>query len=295
MNEFKTYHPIVNLVYFALVIGFSCFFMHPVCLGISLVCAFAYSAMQKGGSLAKRSLIYILPMLGIMALLNPVFNHKGATILGYLPSGNPLTMESIIYGFAAAVMLISIICWFSCFSEVMTSDKIVYLFGRVLPSVSLVFSMTLRFVPKFTAQLKAIVNVQKCLGRDMTGGSIVKRAKCGLSALSAATTWALENAVDTADSMKSRGYGLSGRTAFSIFRFDSRDKALFIAVMLLGIYVLFGSLNGVVHFSYFPYLSGAEPSLYGLSVFAAYTALCLCPVIIELWEVRRWKITESKM
>lgn len=295
MNEFKTYHPIVNLVYFALVIGFSCFFMHPVCLGISLVCAFAYSAMQKGGSLAKRSLIYILPMLGIMALLNPVFNHKGATILGYLPSGNPLTMESIIYGFAAAVMLISIVCWFSCFSEVMTSDKIVYLFGRVLPSVSLVFSMTLRFVPKFTAQLKAIVNMQKCLGRDMTGGSIVKRAKCGLSALSAATTWALENAVDTADSMKSRGYGLSGRTAFSIFRFDSRDKALFIAVMLLGIYVLFGSLNGVVHFSYFPYLSGAEPSLYGLSVFAAYTALCLCPVIIELWEVRRWKITESKM
>ena len=295
MNEFKTYHPIVNLVYFALVIGFSCFFMHPVCLGISLVCAFAYSAMQKGGSLAKRSLIYILPMLGIMALLNPVFNHRGATILGYLPSGNPLTMESIIYGFAAAVMLISIICWFSCFSEVMTSDKIVYLFGRVLPSVSLVFSMTLRFVPKFTSQLKAIVNVQKCLGKGMTGGSIVKRAKCGLSALSAATTWALENAVDTADSMKSRGYGLSGRTAFSIFRFDSRDKALFIAVMLLGIYVLFGSLNGVVHFSYFPYLSGAELSLYGLSVFAAYTALCLCPVIIELWEVRRWKITESKM
>ena len=48
MNEFKTYHPIVNFVYFVFVIGFSCFFMHPVCLVISLVSGFSYSVMLKG-------------------------------------------------------------------------------------------------------------------------------------------------------------------------------------------------------------------------------------------------------
>ena len=43
MNEFKTYHPIVNFTYFAFVIVFSCFFMHPACLVISLVSGFLYS------------------------------------------------------------------------------------------------------------------------------------------------------------------------------------------------------------------------------------------------------------
>ena len=35
---------------------------------------------------------------------NPAFDHEGATLLAYLPSGNPLTLESIAYGVAAAVM-----------------------------------------------------------------------------------------------------------------------------------------------------------------------------------------------
>ncbi len=38
-------------------------------------------------------------------------------------------------------------------------------------------------------------------------------------------TWSLENAIETADSMRARGYGLPGRTSFSIYRFDSRDSS----------------------------------------------------------------------
>ena len=45
-----------------------------------------------------------------------------------------------------------------------------------------------------------------------------------MRALSVTVTWALENAVVTADSMKSRGYGLPGRTAFARQRFDGRDR-----------------------------------------------------------------------
>ena len=129
MNEFKTYHPIVNFTYFILVIGFSCVFMHPICLVISLVCGFTYSVMLKGKKAVKTNLVYMLPTLLIAALINPAFNHEGVTIIKYLPSGNPLTLESIAYGLAAAVMIVSVICWFSCYNEVMTSDKFIYLFG----------------------------------------------------------------------------------------------------------------------------------------------------------------------
>ncbi len=294
-NEFKTYHPIVNFIYFVFVIGFSMFFMHPVCLAVSLICGFTYSVLIKGKKSIKTNLVYMLPMMVIMALLNPAFNHEGVTIIGYLPSGNPLTLESVVYGFCAAVMIASVICWFSCYNEIMTSDKFIYLFGRIIPSLSLILSMTLRFVPKFSVQLKVVTNAQRCIGRDVSNGTLIRRAKNGLSILSIMATWALENAATTADSMKSRGYGISGRTAYSIFTFDKRDRTALLYILFLGTYTLVGNLTGEIYFRYFPSMKIAELSFWGVSCFIAYIALCMCPIIIEVWEARKWKAIKSKI
>ncbi|MBR3996579.1 MAG: energy-coupling factor transporter transmembrane protein EcfT [Clostridia bacterium] len=295
MNEFKTYHPIVNFTYFVIVIGFSCFFMHPVCLGISLVSGFTYSVMLKGKKAIKTNLVYMLPMILMMAFINPAFNHEGVTILQYLPSGNPLTLESIVYGLCAAIMIVSVICHFSCYNEVMTSDKFIYLFGKIIPAMSLIMSMTLRFVPKFATQLKVVTNAQRCMGRDVSNGNIIKRVKNGLNILSIMTTWSLENAIETADSMKARGYGIPGRTAFSIFTFDKRDRKALAFILLLGIYTFVGSLLGKIAFRFFPSMKLAEVSVFGISVFVAYLLLCSSPIIIELWEVRKWKALRSKI
>lgn len=295
MDEFKKYHPIVNFTYFIFVIGFSCFFMHPLCLVISLVSGFAYSVALKGKKQTKTNLIYMLPMIFLMALINPLFNHEGVTILTYFPSGNPLTLESLIYGFCAGMMIVSVICHFSCYNEVMTSDKFIYLFGKIIPSISLIISMTLRFVPKFSSQLKAVANAEKCMGRGVSNGNIIKRAKCGLTILSIMTTWSLENAIDTADSMKARGYGLKGRTSFSIFKFDKRDKKALFWMLFLVIFILSANFTGTMHFSYFPFVSGSDISLFSVSVFIAYFIFCIYPLIIELWEVRRWKLLRSKI
>ena len=66
----------------------------------------------------------------------------------------------------------------------MTSDKFVYLFGRIIPALSLVLSMTLRFIPKFQAQIHTVSNAQRCVGRDVSDGSLLQRAKHGLTILS---------------------------------------------------------------------------------------------------------------
>ncbi len=294
MNEFKTYHPIVNFVYFVFVIGFSCFLMHPMCLAMSLACGFSYLVFLKGRG-ALKNLIYMIPMIMAMALINPLFNHKGVTTLMYLPSSNPLTLESIIYGISAATMIACVICWFNCYNEVMTSDKFIYLFGKVIPSLSLVLSMTLRFVPRFISQLKKLSDAQKCIGRDITGGNIIQRAKHGISILSAMITWAFENSIETADSMKSRGYGMPKRTAFSVFRLDKRDKRALACIVALGIYTFYGNITGKMYFVYFPSVKMTELSPMGISVFLAYFILCMCPMIIELWEVIRWQYIKSKM
>lgn len=295
MNEFKNCHPAVNFAYFTVVILFSMFFMNPMCLMISVLCSFIYSVMLKGMRAVKFNLVYMLPLFVFSALINPAFNHKGMTILTYLPSGNPLTLESIIYGLAAAGMIVSVICWFSCYNAVMTSDKFIYLFGKIIPSLSLVLSMMLRFIPRFNEHLREVRAAQKGIGADFSSGNILKRFRNGVKIMSAMLTWAFENSVETADSMKSRGYGLPGRTAFSIYSLDKRDVILLLYIMFLAVYIIFGSAAGGLYFSYFPALKGAELSLFGASLFCAYFMICITPVVIEIWEMKKWKSIEQKI
>ncbi len=291
MREFKTFHPIVNFSYFIAVILFSMFYMHPVCLAISFCTSFVYSIMLDGTRALKFNILYMIPMLILTAIMNPVFNHEGVTILAYLPDGNPLTLESVCYGIAAAVMLITVICWFSCYNKIITSDKFIYLFGRIMPSLSLIFSMILRFVPRFKEQLRQISIGQKCIGNDASEGNILKRIKCSIKILSIMVTWSLENAVETADSMKSRGYGLPGRTSFSNFVFDNRDKWVMFCILILSFYLFTGTLYGQVQYKYFPLMEGE----YNISIFCAYFILCSIPISIECVEALKWKFIESQI
>ena len=295
MNEFKSCHPIVNFLYFFLVIGFTMFLMHPVSLGITLFCAILYSFVLKGKRKALKSMGVAVFVILFTAILNPLFSHYGVTVITYLPTGNPLTAESCYYGIAAGVMLSSVLLYFSCSNMVLTSDKFTYLFGRIIPKLSMVFSMILRFVPTLISRLKEISAVQKTLGRDISKGGIIKRIKCGIKILSILITWSLENAIETADSMKSRGYGLSGRTSYTIFKLEKRDKLMLLSMGILSAVILWGILSGKLNYSYFPVLYTEKLSFLSLCMHTAYLFLCLTPVLLEWRETVRWNVIKSKI
>lgn len=288
-DTFSSYHPIINFLYFALVLVYTMFFMHPVSTLISLASSMAYAVYLNGKKAVRFSLRYLLPMMLLAAVINPAFNHEGATILTYLPSGNPLTLESIFYGISAAVMLSAVITWFSCYTAVMTSDKFVYLFGRIIPALSLVLSMTLRFVPKFKDQFRVVSEAQRCIGRDASAGTLLQRMKNAVTILSIMVTWSLENAIETADSMRSRGYGLPGRTAFSIYRFDGRDKTALLWLCFCGVYIFAGWCVGALDWRYYPTMKGVLTGAFPISFQIVYLALCLTPVILNRTEDRKWK------
>jgi len=293
-DTFSTYHPIVNFTFFCAVISFSMVFLHPVFLIISMSGAFVYAVSLNGRRTLKFALIFLLPMMLIAGAVNPLFNHRGVTILRYI-GDNPLTLESILYGVAIALMFGAVILWFSCVNVVMTSDKLMYLFGRLMPSLSMIFSMVLRFVPKFKAQIRLISNSQKCIGRDISDGTLRERASHGIKILSVMISWALENAIDTADSMRSRGYGLPGRSSFGIYRFDSRDRVALIFFGLLILLVFSGGVAGENNIQYFPSISTGTVTIFSLSIFTGYTLLCFAPVIINVWEAIKWRRLQSKI
>lgn len=294
-DRFSKYHPVVNFMYFTLVIGFSMVLNHPLAQSISLLCALIYAIQADGIKAVLFSLKWCLPVFLMTALINPAFSHEGTTVLLYLPSGNPLTLESILYGLSSGMLLVTIMLWFVSFNRVITSDKFIYLFGRAIPAMSLVLSMTLRFIPKFKSQLTSVVEAQKCLGRDVSQGSILHRTRIAITILSIMITWSLENAIESADSMKSRGYGLKGRTAFSIYRFDDRDKMALLYLGFCGFYLLAGTLASAFGFRYFPSIHYVGLNTVTLSFQFVYLSLCIMPVMLNWAEEKKWKAIRSKM
>ena len=294
-DGFQKYHPLVNFLYFALVIGFSMVLNHPLAQGISLLCAVIYAVQTEGKKAVLFTFRWCLPIMLLTAFMNPAFSHEGITVLLYFPTGNPLTLESILYGLSSGVMIATVMLWFLNFNRVVTSDKFIYLFGRVIPSLSLVLSMTLRFIPKFKAQMNAVVDAQKSIDRDVSAGSLWRRTKIAITVLSIMVTWSLENAIETADSMKSRGYGLKGRTAFSIYRFDDRDKMALLYLGFCGFYLLSGMIVSAFGFRYFPSIRYTEANPVTLSFQFVYFILSLMPVVLNWAEDNKWKAIHSKM
>ncbi len=294
-DTFSTFHPVVNIVYFIGTIGFAMFMMQPICMLISFSSALIYANYIRGRKATYNHMKIILPMIIISGVLNPIFNHEGGTVLIYLKDGNPLTLESIAFGIATAVMIGTVILWFSCYNYVMTSDKFIYLFGRIIPALSLIISMALRLVPRFKSQLRIIINAQRNMGRDVNLGSVFSRIKNGLKILSILITWALEDTIETGDSMKSRGYGLLGRTSFSIYTFDKRDK-LVLAFLIINIsMIMIGIYFKGIYFRYFPTLKGDWLSAYAIGIYIHYTLFLNAPIIHNIWEDKKWKALKSKI
>lgn len=286
MRKFESYNPYIILLHFVLIIGICMLVMHPVIQAISLICGLVYCGMILGKKKLINRLLFLVPVMVITMVINPLFNHRGVTVLGYFPSGNPLTLESALFGVFSGVMLASVICWFSCFNSIFKSDKILYVLGRIAPSVSLVLSMTLRFVPRFLRHAEDVLNAQKALGRDIKKGSIADRLGIASDVLSAMTSWSLENSVETANSMKCRGFGTGKRTFFSIFSFDKNDGLLLVTDVILFIVFIVAYRN--FDFSYYPVFDFSV-DLIGAVVVLVYGVICLMPVLIDFLEVRRWK------
>ncbi len=285
-------HSALLFAYYALVLAVTMLVLHPAYILLSALGAGAYLVSIAGWGALGRRLRWVLPLVLIAVAFNLAFNHRGATALWYLHNGNAVTLESLVFGLCAGGMLAAAVLWFSSFHLVFTSEKLMALSGRFAPALSLLFAMTLRFVPRLTRQMKRIWTAQAAMDGQTGFFASMRRAA---ATVSIAATWALEGAVTTADSMRVRGSGLTGRTHFHRERWTRRETVLLLALCVLAALVFAGAAAGSAMETFYPTLDFARPTPRNLLSWCGFGLLCFAPWILNGREALRWRRCRSNI
>lgn len=293
MTKFEQFHPIALLLYYIVVLMIGMFTLHPILIGVTALAGFLFFASMSFRKEIIGSLLFYAFLFLLITITNPMFSHNGKTILFFM-NGKPMTLEAFLYGAAIAVMLIGILYWCKCYNLVMTSDKFIYLFGKMIPKMSLILSMAFRFIPVFRVQAKKIRMVQRSMGLYATD-SLLDRFIGSIRVFSSLLTWALENAIETADSMKARGYGLKGRTNYSIFTFQIRDGILIGLTLSAIILFLTGYHFGYLDFYYYPAISDITITVKTVWQYLILLLFMLIPFLIEVKGRIQWKLLKSRI
>ncbi len=279
--KFDSYHPTINFIYFAAVIICTIGFNHPVFLAISYTSAFAYSVKLNG----RRGLIFdlvLIPLMLLYVLWYSYYTHFGVTVLRHNIFGNEITLESIVYGVVIAVTVSAVLMWLSCFFAVVSSDKVMYMFGRISPKLSLFLSILFRSVPRIKQMARSIEISQEGVGRGIRQGGIRRRIINLVRLISILITWTLENFIESTRSMKCRGYSLKGRTAFSLYRFDDRDRGFVVTICLCLTLLVMAILLDQVTILYDPEIIFNRMTPISGVFYAAYAALLFLPVGLQI-------------
>ena len=289
---FMRLHPFVNMAYFLILVFITMFCQHPVLLCITGITCFFYSVYLGGYAQFKQN-VMLLPVMFLLSFVNPIFNHRGEHVLFYIGK-NPITLEAFLYGLVATGMIYDMILLFSIFQKVMSSDKIICVFSKILPVGSLLFTMTLRFVPMYKEQLSKMKAAQRGIG-FVEGKKRIQKIQNGVELVSGLLTWALENALETAQSMKARGFGLTGRTYYGRLDMTRLDWQL-MCIMGVDMLVVFLALTqGVFTISYYPTVEWHGFDKLSVLSYTVFFVLSALPIIIDGKEEVTWNYLKQKI
>jgi energy-coupling factor transport system permease protein len=282
-------HPFTMLAYFMGYALLSLLLLHPIYLltGIAGITLINYSIDRN------RHLRGFLPyylVTGItVALVNPLFTHRGRHILFYFLN-QPVTAESVVYGITMMLSLLNILICFAAYNQEMTSGRFLFLFSRAFQKTGLLLMLSIRFVPLFKRRMEEIRMVQMTRGINPLEGTLRKRIRDGALLLQILITWSLEEALQTADSMKARGYGIrSKRGSYMPYRLRSQDLLTLGLLLVSGGVCLAGWLSGYGTLAIYPILRWHSFTHIQWVIYCCFILFTLTPILIKGKEAQKWK------
>lgn len=253
---------------------------------ISGVCILLLIILQGKYSKINNILKMAVPISIMIILFNTLFTNYGTTRI-YIIGNYFITLEAFIYGIIMACTLLLVTLTFIAYNNYVSYQDMLYVFSKKYPNLSMVIIMALRFVPLIKSRYSELSELNNLKNRNGNLSYIEKLSEI-IHTFGLVIAWSLEEAVQTASSMKARGYNTSKRTSYLYYDINLIDILLSIIIISCAIISIIGYFNGFGHINVYPSFNFNFNQISLNIYFLAYIILLLPFIIIELEERILW-------
>lgn len=275
MDLFAGRHPVVILGYYVTALVLMLLIGHPLLFALTAGLMFINRLFQVGGRQSLRSFCYSVGTFFLCLIINPLFNHRGVTLVCQF-GDTRITQEAILYGGHMALLLLASLFLFACFSQVMTAEKIMSLTGKRLPSFSMLFTMILRTVPKVRHDFQSMTELH---------GNRPKVWSALLGVI-------LEDSAERSIAMKYKRYGEKKRSHYFEKKPDMQDCLMMVCLCGMVGYFVWRIAAGRPSIRYFPSLHMDSISRWEWCLYLFYMGL---PVWLRGKEELKWFLWKQKI
>ncbi|MBQ7445632.1 MAG: energy-coupling factor transporter transmembrane protein EcfT [Clostridia bacterium] len=288
MHRFRLFHPVTKIIFFAVLFGIAMFSENPVIRLLSL--AGAIVALGVSGMPAKKLLKIIAGGIFTVLIMGPVnciISHEGKTVLFKIFTMK-ITAEAFWFGLSAGTMIVGTAIWCIFLTDETDTEDLVFSLGRILPGISSVITVTLRYIPEIIKKFRETYTAQKMLG-VFKDKKFFARAAISSKIFMSVTERSIENAMDTAATMRARGYGLRKRVPSGVRKWRNRDTLTVILCAICAGAFAAGEITGSFGFTFYPYTGFGAIGIPGVAMTVACAIFFMIPAGAEIKGRIRWQ------
>jgi energy-coupling factor transport system permease protein len=293
-TSFDKFHPVIAALYFAAMAILCMATIHPVVISISLVGSIATSIAYRGLRATLKTLAWQLPLALIIAIFNVIFSGSGSTVLFSIGTTD-FYLEAFLYGLTIGAMLITVMLVFSNATQVLSSDKIMLLCGRVFPVIGLMMTMIMRLVPQFVrrgSEISAVAGA--CTAASPSVGDAPKRKtemNGAVRQLSVLMGWSMEDSLETSAAMRARGWGAcERRTQYKLRTFRTADALMLVMLHAIIAFAIVACISVTSGFVFYPRLSAMQ----SWWLFIPVAIVAFAPAVAECIDILYWRNFDAK-
>ncbi len=275
MNPFSKLHPLAIAGYYMVTLILLIWMGHPVLYALLFVFMFLDFSLNAGAARMLRTLLYSVEAASFCVIINPLLNHRGVTTL-FLLGDTRITKEAVFYGLYMALLLVGAVLLFSCFSSVMTAEKVMTLTGKRFPAFSLLFSMILRIIPKAGKDFREMTALHG--NRPRVWSALVGK-------------W-MEDSVERSMAMKNRKYGSGKRTSFYQKKLTKQDIFVLVCVCAMAVYVCILLHVSPARVQFFPRM---RIEMYGIWHWGIWSVYLGIPIGMRGKEELAWLLSKRRI
>lgn len=302
-TSFSRLHPLATIVLFGCEVVLAAFSFQPLCALIAFVGAEACTIQLFDAKHAVKQLVWYVPIIALMTVINPFFSASGSTVL-YSFGQMQLYAESLLYGATSGLVLVSTLSWLECLFVVVSPLELLQRSSVRFPGLQLVLSLSVQLMPQLLSDLTVAQQIQSANTAAQTCDSAARAHRqsnvLGQSRLlstrktiaQSATTInavcmsALEKSMSTFQSILSRGWGMTGhRSRWSAEVLDVYDTVALLVFTFLSVIAAVSLYMLVQAWQFYPTMPAFQLSFWymGLVLFAAL------PVVFVRLDTVLWE------